>query len=146
LGRPARNPAARDRLSIPQVVSPAMDPCVLVSRWGIAQELAQRLVTMAGVLEFPISIISGLRTPAQQIALGQSGRPAADLDKSTHLSCPATGVDLRPAIAVTDVVKARLGAEGTFAGLRWGGGSSPDPRTGIPSDWNHFDLGPRRGG
>jgi len=92
-----------------------------------------------------VSIISGERTVREQDALRRSGRPTADNDKSTHLDCPATGSDLMPQIAVTNVVKARLGAEMVLAGLRWGGGSPVDPETGIPADWNHFDLGPRAG-
>jgi len=128
---------------IPMLIQPTTDPCLLSRRWGILPKLAERMVALSSLLEFPIAIISGLRTPEQQEALRRSGRPTAADDKSTHLACPATGVDLMPQIAVTDVVKARLGAEGTRAGLRWGGGSPPDPDTGIPSDWNHFDLGPR---
>jgi len=119
------------------------DTCDLVERWGLSEALAFRLERLASLLEFPITIISGLRSAAQQNALRRDGRPAADNDRSTHLSCPATGADVMPTIAVTNIVKARLGAEGTRAGLRWGGGSPVDPRTGIPSDWNHFDLGPR---
>lgn len=107
--------------------------------------LAGRLMMMASRLEFPISIISGFRSEAEQDALREAGRPTAPNDLSTHLSCPATGVDLRPQIAVTTLVKARLGTEGVFSSLRWGGGSSVDAETGIPSDWQHFDLGPRTG-
>lgn len=43
---------------------------------------------------------------------------------------------------MTNSVKARLGAEATHVGFRWGGGSPVDPETGIPSDWNHLDGGP----
>ena len=118
--------------------------CGIAIRWGISNDLAFRLIALAHALEFRISIVSGLRTPAEQAALRREGRPAAPDAVSTHLSCPATGADLRPTIAVTTTVKARLGAEATLVGLRWGGGSPNDPRTGIPSDWNHFDLGPRR--
>lgn len=117
--------------------------CDMALTWGISQVLAERLNLMATRLEFGIQIISGLRTRAQQQELREQGRPTAPDAVSTHLSCPATGADVRPTIAVTNAVKARLGAEGVFAGLRWGGGSPVDPDTGIPSDWNHFDLGPR---
>jgi len=130
-------------MPIARLIEPEMDVCGLAFDWGITNELASRLIEMSGLLEFPVSIMSGLRTSAQQDALRRSGRPTADNDKSTHLACPATGADVAPQIAVTDVVKARLGTEGTRAGMRWGGGSPPDPETGIPSDWNHFDLGPR---
>ena len=118
--------------------------CQMSEAWGISEDLAFRLIVGADRLEFRVNIISGLRSVAEQDALRRSGRPTADNDKSTHLACPATGADLRPVIAVTNVVKARLGAEMVHAGLRWGGGSPVDPETGIPQDWNHFDLGPRR--
>jgi len=130
---------------IPDVISRASIPddvCRIARKWGISDELSERLHLMASRVEVPFSIISGLRTAAQQAALRASGRPAASDALSTHLSCPATGADIRPSIAVTRLVKARLGAEGVHAGLRWGGGSQPDSG-GIPSDWNHFDLGPR---
>ncbi len=100
------------------------------------------LVQLAAALPFGISIISGYRTPETQEALRRAGRPTAHPDLSTHLSCPATGVDLWPDVAVTDVVKATLGATAVQIGFRWGGGSQVD-ENGIPSDWNHFDLGPR---
>jgi len=128
------------------IVSPESDPCQVSDYWGISEDLALRVINGASRLEFPVSIISGLRSNEEQNALRRSGRPAADNVRSTHLSCPATGVDLMPQIAVVNVVKARLGTEMHLAGLRWGGGSPVDPETGIPSDWNHFDLGPRRAG
>ncbi len=128
---------------IAALIGPNDDTCNLGLDWGISDQLAQRLVMLAGRLEFPIEIISGLRTPEEQDQLRAEGFPAADNDLSTHLTCPATGVDVWPGIAVTNVVKARLGAEAVHAGLRWGGGSQVDPATGIPSDWNHLDLGPR---
>ena len=118
--------------------------CELVQYWGITTELAQRLELLASQLEFPLSVISGARSSAQQNALRRQGEPAADNDKSTHLSCPATGVDVWPGVTVTRYVKARLGAEARRVGLRWGGNSPVDRQTGIPSDWNHLDLGPRR--
>lgn len=138
---------------IPELLQPHTDPCSLASKWGIDIDLATRLVSMVNRLEFPVSIISGLRSRKEQEALRRSGRPTADPDKSTHLSCPATGADVQPQIFVTTLVKARLGAEARFAGLRWGGGSPTVRHTDIgggtallPSDWNHFDLGPRRTG
>jgi len=127
---------------IPEVIT-GRDGCRLAAKWGIVDELAFRLNIMSESLEFAVSIISGLRSTREQISLGRAGRPVADIDRSTHLSCPATGADVMPQIAITDVVKARLGTEGVRAGMRWGGGSPVDPRTGIPSDWNHFDLGAR---
>jgi len=119
--------------------------CDLSRRWLIHPELARRLVTLAARAPFPVQIISGYRSPAKQKALRQEGRPAAPVDLSTHTSCPATGADVWPGVAVTRVVQAQLGEAGVIAGLRWGGGSPVDPSTGIPTDWNHFDMGPRSG-
>jgi len=129
---------------IPELIpTPGLALCSFAQRWGISNELAQRLHQMQWDLEFPVSIISGLRSEEEQNALRGQGRPAADNDKSTHLTCPATGADVMPQIAITNYVKARLGAEGVLAGMRWGGGGAVDPETGIPRDWPHFDLGPR---
>lgn len=120
------------------------DWCGLSTRWRLAPDLAMRLVRMAARAPFPIQIISGYRSPEKQRALTQEGRPTAPVGRSTHTSCPSTGADVWPGIAVSRVVQAQLGEAGTIAGLRWGGGSPIAPDTGIPSDWNHFDLGPRR--
>jgi len=129
---------------IPRILGGRLDdPCELAIYAGISLELAERLEDMAERLEFPVAIISGARTPAEQDELRADGRPVAPNDKSTHLACPATGADVWPGIAVVSAVRARLGAEGVFAGMRWGGGSPIDPETGVPTDWNHFDLGPR---
>jgi len=128
--------------SIPRT-NDSRDACAFSMKWGIAEELARRLIAMQERLEFGVSITSGLRSAERQIELGQEGRPTAPVSRSTHTSCPATGADLWPQIEPTDVVKARLGAEAVFAGMRWGGGSAIDPGTGIPSDWPHVDLGPR---
>jgi len=119
------------------------DPCDFARRWGISYDLALRLQAMAARLEFGVSIISGLRTPEEQDALRRSGKPTAPNDLSTHLACPATGADVWPDVAPVSAVRGRLGAEAVFAGLRWGGGSPTDPDTAMPTDWNHFDLGPR---
>lgn len=132
-------------MAIPEAITPLMDPCGLEARWKIAPRVAQLLVQLSARLPFPITLISGYRTCTQQQALGKAGRPAAPCGLSTHVSCPATGVDVWPGIAVTDVVKANLGAAAVPLGFRWGGGSPVDPNTGIPSDWNHLDLGPRSG-
>lgn len=114
-------------------------------KWGISAHLARGLELMAQELApIPLQIISGYRTPEDQAKLRAQGRPTAPDDKSTHLTCPATGADLRlPTLATTDTTKALLGRAATFVGLRWGGGSPADPGTGIPGDWNHVDLGPR---
>jgi len=109
----------------------------------ISVELSNRLMVMANRAPFALSIISGFRTAEKQRALAAEGRPTADVDRSTHTTCPATGADLLPAVARTLVVQAQFGEAAVIAGLRWGGGSPVDPNTGIPSDWNHVDLGPR---
>ncbi len=135
---------------MPQTIHWELDPCVLAFRWGITTSLALKIICLSGLLEFPIAIISGARSREDQARLEAEGRPTAPFDLSTHAdeerdgsSRFATGVDIRPQIAAVNVVRARLGAEATFLGLRWGGGSPIDPQTGIPSDWNHLDLGPR---
>lgn len=128
-------------MPLPEIVTGA-DPCRLASRWTISEPLARKLVLLADRLPFPVRIISGHRSVELQRDLARQGRPAADPDRSTHTSCPATGADLWPSIAVTPAIKARVGREAVEVGLRWGGGSPVDSG-GIPSDWNHFDLGPR---
>jgi len=148
-------PADTKLMPLPALINPDAhtdELCDVAARWGLDVEVVERLVRMSGALEFGVSIISGERSPAEQDALRRSGRPTADNDKSTHLACPATGVDVMPQIAVTTLVKARLGTEGVLAGLRWGGGSPVTRHTDagggtamLPSDWNHFDLGPRTG-
>ena len=138
---------------LPQPITVDSDPCDLVWRWRIDERLARKLIAMVRASEFAhigLSIISGARTFEQQRQLELEGRPAADWHRTTHADrdlngCPrlSTGVDVRPGLAAVPEVKVALGRAATFAGLRWGGGSSVDPQTGIPSDWNHLDLGPR---
>ena len=140
---------------IPQQIDPDgawsfEEVCELGNKWGLDQTLATRIVTMArefskGSPVTGLSIISGLRTDEEQNALRRAGRPTADNDKSTHLACPATGADLRVngVSSVDRSVRQAFGVAARFSGLRWGGGSRVDPDTGIPSDWNHVDLGPR---
>ena len=113
-----------------------------------------------------LRIISGFRTIAEQIELAQQGRPAADPQLSTHTTCPATGVDLRlndhmdPENDIGDRgLWLAVGEIAESIGLRWGGGSAnatwwrpqDAPRIAgtrvrdyYPSDFNHFDLGPRK--
>jgi len=133
-------------VSLAQRINPnkADAACELVRRWKIAPLLAFRLVAMAVRLPFPIAIISGFRTRSQQDKLGKAGRPTADFDRSTHTQCPASGADVWPTIAASSEVQATMGLAAVESGLRWGGGSPVDPRTLIPSDWNHVDLGPRQ--
>jgi hypothetical protein len=126
---------------IPETVSETTDPCQLARRWIIATELAERIVCLTHHVPFSFQIISGWRDRDEQESLIRAGRGAA-MDKSTHTSCPATGADLWPLVAVTTNVKGYLGAACTLCGLRWGGGSSLD-EDGLPWDWNHVDLGPR---
>lgn len=90
-----------------------------------------------------VKIISGARTVAEQNRLRRGGRPTAPNDRSTHLSCPATGVDVSLGFGVSRREKAVWGEWVTRVGLRWGGGSPVD-QGGIPADWNHVDRGPRR--
>jgi len=119
--------------------------CQLAARWRIAPALAYKLASMQERIPgVRLQIISGFRTRDEQVALGRAGRPTADPDVSTHTSCPATGADLRFSdLSPGNVEKAMFGEAATASGLRWGGGSPVDPATGIPSDWNHVDLGPR---
>jgi len=133
---------------IPQRLEPNADAemiCALAASWKISAELAVRLHKFAKLLEriFNVSIISGYRTPEEQQALRRSGRPTAPDDVSTHLTCPATGADLQPGVAVTNQVIAEFGRAAALSGLRWGGGSPVDAATGFPTDWQHVDLGPR---
>lgn len=87
--------------------------------------------------------ISGYRTAERQAELERAGRPTAPDDRSTHRSCPATGLDLDiVGLHPDDALKLNFGQAAQLAGLRWGGGS-PLSSKGIPSDWNHVDLGPR---
>jgi hypothetical protein len=87
------------------------------------------------------TVISGYRTQETQDRLRREGRPAASDACSTHRTLPATGADVRVATFPTRAVKATWGRIAVLHGLRWGGGSPLED--GIPSDWNHVDLGPR---
>lgn len=144
--------------------------CDLAARWIVDQDVMFRMqaaVTFmnterayASILRtkgipisfddgVPVMIISGHRTVARQEELRAAGRPTAPPGRSTHTSCPATGIDLRipghmdPTNSDTDrVLWADLGRAAERLGLRWGGGS-PRDRFGLPSDFNHFDKGPR---
>ncbi len=121
----------------------AQELCDFYSKWAILPEVARKLVVMAGRASFGIKILSGFRTRVAQKALDDAGRPTAPDNLSTHRTCPATGVDVSPIISATNVVKAELGLAAILSGLQWGGRSPVDSQTGIPVDWNHFDLGPR---
>jgi len=89
----------------------------------------------------PVWIISGSRTRWEQLHLRRSGRPAAADERSTHRTCPATGVDISLGSLPSAEKKRFWGQMVESSGLRWGGGS--ELRDGIPSDWQHVDRGPR---
>jgi len=140
---------------IPQAIHD--DTCVssLSLRWLISEELAGKLVDLASRVPFGITIFSGHRTEEEQDKLRAEGRPTADNDKSTHVECPATGADIRftlggANINILDVEQnaswVQLGGIANLLGLRWGGGSPMDSTGIIPTDRNHFDLGPRKTG
>ena len=147
VGRTPRDHAPRHAM-IPQAFH-GEDPqevCDLQRKWSIAPELANRLWRMAQNIPFGLTIHSGMRTEAEQDALRATGRPTAPNDLSTHLSCPATGADVRFTLGAANLEKTSQVQFGYFAvlsGLRWGGGGAIDPATGIPLDWQHLDLGPR---
>lgn len=124
------------------LVTPVTDPCDIVRRWTVEWEVAARLTTMAGMVPFDLSIISGYRSPQQQRELREQGRPAAPVELSNHTACPARAVDMRISVTPTRSAKAEFGRAAVMAGFRWGGGSPVDD-AGIPSDWNHLDLGRR---
>ena len=116
--------------------------------WRLEPELARKLCRTLAIMEAETGltwrIISGYRTPEEQLELQRQGRPAAPVDLSTHTVCPSQGADVSVATFPTTAMKAQFGRVATEQGLRWGGGSPVDPDTGIPFDWNHVDLGPRR--
>lgn len=90
-----------------------------------------------------VYIISGYRSRQDQKRLSRQGRPTAPDDRSTHRSCPATGVDISLGVMPSNFLKVRWGHYVFVHGLRWGGGGAVFA-SGIPVDWQHVDLGPRR--
>lgn len=122
------------------------DPCELAARWGVSQDLARRLFLSAEDFFFQtrarVWIISGYRTRAEQGDLRRRGRPTASDETSTHRTCPATGADVSIGVLPVRTQKHIWGRILFMNGLRWGGGSQID-ENGIPSDWQHVDLGPR---
>ena len=124
------------------------DPCALAERWGVSLDTMKRVVLSAqdyivqtGGRE--VEIISGYRTRSEQERLGRRGRPTATDDRSTHRSCPATGVDISLGLGPSEFMKVTWGRIALVNGLRWGGGGATDPETLIPLDWQHVDRGPR---
>jgi len=129
------------------------DWCALAARWGVSETTMRRVVQAADLYKQrtgkPVEIISGFRTDAQQDALRRSGRPTAANDLSTHLSCPATGVDISLGLGPSRFERITWGEIAMTQGLRWGGGGKleepvPGFPLGIPVDWQHVDRGPRK--
>lgn len=115
--------------------------------WKLDGELVRRLQPALAQAEqetgLEWNILSGYRTEEEQDQLRRQGRPTAPPGCSTHTVCPATGADVQVSTFPTNAIKATWGRIVVMHGMRWGGGSPVDPNTGIPSDWNHVDLGPR---
>ena len=105
--------------------------------WLAAQDFATETGGKA------VWIVSGWRSAAEQARLSRQGRPTAADELSTHRSCPATGVDISLGFMPTNFMKAIWGRLTLVQGLRWGGGG-PVHESGIPVDWQHVDVGPRR--
>lgn len=114
--------------------------------WLLDPVLAGRLARTLNQVEQETGvswrIISGYRTLEEQEQLRRRGRPTAPPGCSTHTVCPARGADVQVNGFPARQYKITFGRLATEAQLRWGGGSPVDPDTGIPSDWNHVDLGP----
>ena len=124
------------------------DFCDLAQRWGVSPETMRRVSFSADDYELEtggrrVSIISGFRTRSQQRQLGRTGRPTAPDDRSTHRTCPATGVDISLGLNASNFLKVTWGNAALRNGLRWGGGGATDPDSLIPLDWRHVDVGPR---
>ena len=122
------------------------DACELAEAWGVRPDIMQKAIRAADIYlmqtRSPVWIISGYRSWAEQQRLGKTGRPAAADEKSTHRTCPATGMDISLGSWVDRDKKVYWGQVVELVGLRWGGGSKVDEH-GIPSDWQHIDAGPR---
>jgi len=123
-----------------------VDACAIADEWKLDRNFAQKVAHVMDDLENELGrtvrIVSGFRTPAEQDALRREGRPTAPTNVSNHTICPSRAVDLNIGFLPTRSMKAILGRIAVMNGLRWGGGSPVDDG-GIPSDWNHLDLGPR---
>ncbi len=135
---------------VPNPKAEPTNPDVLARRWGIECDLARRIIQARGEIAFELWIFSGARTRAQQEAV--SGTPFsisthANSDAGGTCARLATGADVQPSSPAmrTNIFAAQMGAAMVRAGLRWGGGASVDPTTGIPKGnerW-HVDLGSR---
>lgn len=117
-----------------------------IARWGIREDIAHKALELGSCFRIAtgreLYIISGYRSPEKQRELRAQGRPAADPALSNHTVYPALAFDVDAFPDPTKEQKLLLGQCGLCIGLRWGGGSRLDDN-GIPTDWNHFDLGPR---
>jgi hypothetical protein len=137
-------------VAAPQLHIADLDACTLVKTYRISRRLAEKLKLMDRIFRLDtghgLVIFSGYRSPSDQERLAREGRPAAQVDRSTHTTCPATGADVKPAgVFPAKVFILKLGGAAQRAGLRWGGGA-PRDADGIPvkGEWRHVDLGPRR--
>lgn len=130
-----------------EVLTEDSDVCALSQRWSVDLETIQRVKSAAlaynAETQQPVWIISGWRSREHQRRLSRQGRPTAADDRSTHRSCPATGVDISLGTLPSNFMKATWGRFTLVHGLRWGGGG-PVFESGIPKDWQHVDLGPRQ--
>ncbi len=122
--------------------------CDLAERWGVSMDTMERVWLAAKDYGFQtggrrVSIISGWRSQNDQRQLARRGRPTAPDDRSTHRSCPATGVDISLGLLPTGFLKVTWGRIAGIHGLRWGGGGPVEPDSLIPLDWPHVDRGPR---
>lgn len=120
---------------------------MLATRWTVSVDLVRR-VQMAAAGFFAetgrqVWIVSGWRSREQQKRLSRQGRPTAPDALSTHRSCPATGIDISLGARPSNFLKATWGRLTLVHGLRWGGGGAVT-ESGIPVDWQHVDVGPRR--
>ena len=117
-----------------------------LNRWQIREDLAHLALELGEcylrTVGSTLFIISGYRTFDEQARLILQGRPAADPSVSNHTVLPALAFDIASDPVPTKSQKQYLGQCARCIGLRWGGGS-PFDEDGIPSDWAHFDLGPR---
>jgi len=123
--------------------------CDLAHRWGVDLGTMSKVFRSAEDFERQsggrrVAIISGFRTRNQQRQLARQGRPTAADDRSTHRSCPATGVDISLGFLPNNFLKVMWGTIAFRNGLRWGGGGPLEPDGVIPLDWPHVDRGPRQ--
>jgi len=122
------------------------DECSLAERWGVTLDTISRARAAAQDFETEtgrrVYIVSGFRTAAEQRRLSRQGRPTAADSRSTHRSCPATGIDVSLGLMPSGFLKVRWGHFALVHGLRWGGGGPVDDGL-VPLDWGHVDRGPR---